>query len=56
MVYAALPKERVAKKITAIVIREKLPACANILCLSLFLYQWKGKVASSREFVLLLKN
>lgn len=56
MVYIPLPKKRVAKKIAAILIREKLAACANILGPSISLYAWKGKVASSREFIMVLKT
>jgi len=56
MVYVPVAKRRHAKKIALTVIKEKLAACANILGPSVSLYQWKGKVVSGREFILMLKT
>ncbi len=56
MVYIPLPTKRAAKKIATILVKEKLAACANILGPSMSLYAWKGKVAKSREFIMLLKT
>lgn len=56
MVYVPIPKKRIAKKIATKLIREKLAACANILGPSVSLYAWKGKVESSREFIVIFKT
>jgi periplasmic divalent cation tolerance protein len=56
MVYVPVPKKRIGKNIALTVIREKLAGCANIIGPSLSLFEWKGKVSTVREYVLILKT
>ena len=44
-----------ARKISRVLLREKLIACANILPKMHSSYWWNGKIASSNEVLLLVK-
>ena len=45
-----------AKKLTRVLIEEKLAACVNILSGVESLYWWKGKIESSKEWMLVVKT
>lgn len=56
LVYITTPTPEEAKRIAAVLIEEKLAACANILPVIDSLYYWKGELQQSTESLLLLKT
>jgi len=54
-VYITNPSEKEAKKIARHLLAKKLIACANIFPIK-SMYQWKGKLADEKEFVLIAKT
>jgi periplasmic divalent cation tolerance protein len=45
-----------AKKLARVLVEEKLAACVNILSGVESLYWWKGKIESSKEWMLVVKT
>jgi len=56
LTYVTTPDFKTAKKIGRVVVKERLAACANILPTMHSIYEWKGRLNSDRECVLLLKS
>jgi periplasmic divalent cation tolerance protein len=54
--YVTCPDTETAKKISMILLEERLIACANILPGMESLYWWEGKIDSAKEVVLILKS
>lgn len=55
-VYVTVPDVATAKKIAKIAVRSRLAACANILPKMIAVYEWKNKLATENETVLILKT
>jgi len=56
MVFMTCDKEDEARKIAAVLLREKMAACVSIFPRGESYYWWKGKVESAREFLLIAKT
>lgn len=54
--YVPMPNPQIAKKIGRQAVMERLAACANILPPSTSIYEWKGKLVTTKECVLILKT
>lgn len=54
--YVTTPSLNVARKISKILLHEKIVACTNILPKMESHYHWKGKIETSSECVLILKT
>jgi len=56
VIFITAAGEEEAKKLTKVLIEEKLAACVNILSGVESLYWWKGKIESSKEWMLVVKT
>ena len=54
--YVTAPNLKSAKKMSQILLKEKLIACANLLPGVNSLYEWKGEMTSNRETLMILKT
>jgi periplasmic divalent cation tolerance protein len=50
------PNKKLAKKIADILLEKKLAACIQILGPMDSTYRWKGKLATSKEYLCLIKS
>jgi periplasmic divalent cation tolerance protein len=56
LVYITTADKAEAKKIAAILVEERLAACANVMDNMESIYRWQGKIEQGREAVLILKT
>jgi len=56
LVYAVFPNRAVAEKIARVLLDAKLAACVNILPPMTSLYEWEGKLQTSRETAATIKT
>ena len=56
LIYVTVKDRAEAKKIAHMLVEEKLVACANILPGMTSMYQWKNKIETAQEVVLILKT
>jgi len=56
LVLTTCPNRRAASRIARALVEERLAACVNILPVAQSVYRWRGKVASAREFLLIIKS
>ncbi len=54
--YVTFPNQKVAKKISQMLIKQKLIACANIVPKMTSIYMWNNKMEASSECLALLKT
>lgn len=54
--YVTFPNQQIAKKISQMLIKQKLIACANILPKMTSIYMWNNKMESSSECLAILKT
>jgi len=54
-VYATFADEEEARRIGAIVVEERLAACANVLGACHSIYRWQGKVETANEAAAIFK-
>lgn len=54
--YVTFPNQKVAKKISQMLIKQKLIACANILPKMTSIYMWNDKMEASSECLALFKT
>ncbi len=55
LILSTCPNTRVARRIAAALVGERLAACVNILPLLRSIYRWRGKVESAREVLMVIK-
>ena len=55
LILSTCPNSRVAKRIATALVTERLAACVNIVPIAQSIYRWRGKVASAREVLMLIK-
>jgi periplasmic divalent cation tolerance protein len=56
LVYSVFPNRAVAEKIARVLLDAKLAACVNIFPPMTSLYEWEGKLETSRETAALIKT
>jgi len=56
VIFITSGSEEEAKKLARVLVEEKLAACVNILSGVESLYWWKGKIESSKEWMLVVKT
>jgi periplasmic divalent cation tolerance protein len=56
LLYVTCPDEKVARKISQVLLEEGLIACANILPGMESIYWWEGQITTSKEAVVILKT
>ncbi|OGI46694.1 MAG: hypothetical protein A2151_06070 [Candidatus Muproteobacteria bacterium RBG_16_65_34] len=56
LVLTTCPSAAAARRIARALVEERLAACVNILPIQQSVYRWRGKVASARELLLLVKS
>lgn len=56
LVLTTCPNPTAARRLARRLIEEKLAACVNILPIAQSVYCWRGKVESTREWLLLIKS
>ena len=56
IVLVTTASEEEATTIGRDVVKQRLAACANILALNKSIFQWEGKLAEEREFLMILKS
>jgi periplasmic divalent cation tolerance protein len=56
LVYSVFPNRAVAEKIARVLLDAKLAACVNIFPPMTSLYEWEGKLETSRETAVLIKT
>lgn len=56
LVLTTCPNRRAASRIARALVEERLAACVNIVPVAQSVYRWRGKVASAREFLLIIKS
>ncbi len=54
--YCTFPKLEEAKKISKILIEERLIACSHIFNSGISLYQWEGEIKEEEEFICFWKT
>lgn len=54
--YVTVPSLDEGKRISSLLVEEKLVACVNIIKNILSIYRWKGKVEEETEHLLLIKT
>ena len=55
-IYSTFPTSDEAEKAAALLLDQKLVACANIMAPHMALYRWKGQVERAQEFVVIMKT
>ena len=55
IIYIAYPNLKEAKRVTGILLKQRLIACANYFPVA-SVYRWKGKVENAKEVVSILKT
>src|SRR5438105_1329373 len=55
LVLSTCPNARVAKRIATALVKEELAACVNLLPVLQSVYRWRGKVASAKEILMVIK-
>jgi periplasmic divalent cation tolerance protein len=56
IIFSTVPSLKVAEKIGATLVKEKLAACANITGKIRSIYSWKGKICREGEVLMILKT
>lgn len=56
LIYSTIDSQTTAKKLCEQLLHEKLIACANIFPAGTSLYEWKGRLETSSEHVMILKT
>jgi len=56
IVYITTPDAKTANNIARKLIQDKLAACVNIISRVRSIYQWKGKIETSSELLLVVKT
>ena len=56
VIFSTVPSEEEAKKITQMLLEEKLIACVNILPYVESFFWWEGKIDTAREMLLIIKT
>jgi len=56
LVLSTVPNARTARRISDVLVREKLAACVSSLLGITSVYSWKGKIEKSSEVLLLIKT
>lgn len=55
IIYITFPTKREAKRISEILLKEKLAACCNIFPVE-SIFRWQGKIEKAREFGIFVKT
>ncbi len=56
LVYSVFPNRAVAEKVARVLLDAKLAACVNIFPPMVSLYEWEGKLETSRETAAIIKT
>lgn len=56
LVYATYPSEQEAERISAVLIDERLVACANIMARHRSMFRWDGAMQETREIAVFYKT
>ena len=55
-VYTTLPDEQEAARMAAVIVADRLAACANVLPGMTSVYHWQGKIETAQEVVIIFKT
>lgn len=56
IIHCTCPDQEIAEQLAHGLINEKLAACVNIIPCIYSIYPWQGKIASTQEYLLLIKT
>jgi periplasmic divalent cation tolerance protein len=56
LVLSTCPSQAVARRMARRLVEERLAACVNIVPIAQSVYRWRGKVETTREWLLIIKS